>query len=166
MNTLPTLEEVAGSFPSKKAIRTHSESREVAADQVAKGGAIGLFGAALFLSSGLVGAAGSLASYVGVTIGGLALVGIGALKMGRAGSHLLRYGKVGPARALLTAAGLGGSITAFAATHLLLVLEVGSEAIVRALHNGSLAGVLVFSGALSLMALVTLIRWAYEPRLV
>lgn len=162
MNTLLSSEDFAGSTRLRSGSKTLCESRDTATTRVLTGGAAALCGTASFLAGGFLGAGASLVSYISITVGGLALAGVGAVTIGRAASHLLRYGKAGSAKTLLAVAGLGGSLSVFAATHLLLVLEVGADAIVRALNTGALGGTLVFGGALLLIVLGTITRWVFD----
>ncbi|MGI9626439.1 MAG: hypothetical protein ACR2QM_06355 [Longimicrobiales bacterium] len=162
MNTLPVPEDLAASVPRSSGSRSLRASRAAATNQVLVGGAATVCGTAVFLGGGFLGAAGSLASYLGFTVGGLALAGVGVLTIGRAASHLLRYGKAGSANSLLTAAGLGGSVSVFAVTHGMLGLKIGSDAILRTLNTGALGGALVFGAALLLMVLATMVRWILD----
>ncbi len=134
-------------------------SRSMAVQHIANGTAIAAGGLAAFLGGSLLPL--STATYLVLVVGGVAIAGCGVLTAGRGASHLLRFGEPGSSNLLLTATGLGASITSFAATHALLVL--GVEPVVRALHNLSMLGVVGFGTLLLILMVKALVGLATEP---
>lgn len=137
-----------------------SQSRAAAVQHVANGTSVAVLGALVFGIGTL--APLSLASYLGLVVGGVALIGAGAFTAGRARGHLRRFGRPGSSRWLAALGGFGVSSFAMAATHGLLV--VGFEPVVRALHNLSLAGVAGFGLVLMVLTVRALWRWMVGGR--
>ena len=116
---VPILAEMAiSSRPALPAL----ESRAIATSRVLKGGALALGGVALFATGAFVGVGAGALGYLGLTVGGAAVFGVGALMAGRAATHLVRFGDPRSSKVLMATAGLGASVVAFVVTHLFQIL--------------------------------------------
>ena len=132
------------------------DSRDRAVERIVKGGGLAAVGAATFA----VGAALPTTPlfYIGFVVGGIALAGCGLLEIGRAASHLRRFGGRGASHGLVASAGLGVSMATFALTHVMLIVS-DIETGVRALNDLAALGSVTFAALLALLTLRALIGW-------
>ena len=133
-----------------------SKSRNLAVSRVFQGGV--LVAGALSLG-GLVGVGLFGAAAFGVATGATLLGGFGLIQLGRAATHLRRYGSTHALVGFDAAAGLGLSVTGFAALYWLYI---------SGLVPGWITGTVFLLGVefgvlLLLLVLRTLLRWATHP---
>ena len=128
-------------------------SRLRAAQRIAGGGVLALLGTAAFAVG--VALPTTALAYIGGVVGGIALAGVGLLRVGHAATHLMRYGVAGSARTLVAAGGLGASLVTFAATHVMLIANVEA---VRPLYALSTLGVAVFGTTLAVLGVRAIVR--------
>jgi len=127
-------------------------SRAVATDRVFKGGSLavigfagGLFVDLLNLDPGL-----PLWASLGAT---LTVFGAGAIWAGSGASHLIRHGRRGASIWLISLAGLGGSVI------LNLVSRILMGTWMEGLNLFAMASCGLFTAALILLGLITIVRW-------
>ena len=146
---------------SSRAAPLALESREIATDRIIKGGALALGGVVVLAGGAFVGLSAGVFGYLAFIVCGTALFGSGALVAGRAASHLIRFGDARSSRVLMATAGMGVSVTALAATHLLQVL--GWTPVVAGLSAAAMLGTFSFAALLLVYMLSALMKWVLSP---
>lgn len=131
-------------------------SRSAAVERVFGGVATAVVGYAVSLGAGPLGVTFGVPPLL--TVGAsAALLGVGLFWAGRGAEHLLRYGNRSSAVALVSAAGLGGSILATVGTRALL--EFTAHPVLSGLNQIAMAVSGLFTAALLIQIVVILVRW-------
>jgi len=131
-------------------------SRAVAADRVFKGGSLAVVGFAGALLIDLLNLSPEFPLWIslGAT---LTAFGAGAIWAGSGASHLIRHGRKGSSLWLISLAGLGGSVILNVVSGILL--GTWNHPILRGLNLFAMASCGLFTAALIVNGLITIVRW-------
>ncbi len=149
------VETVDGLAPTVTPANELELSRAVAVDRVFKGGVLSVLGVVLCvlgLSEFMPGFETWITTIAGVLIGGY-----GGLKVGRATSHLAKYGGKGSSWLFRATAGLGASLVTLGVTW--IFWPFGYEGWVEVIGNLAAISAVGFAGLLVLLIARTLFGW-------
>ena len=153
-STQPNATEVANR--PAPAVEDVVASRAVATDRIFKGGSLAVLGFGGALLADFLNPGPGLALWISLSAA-LTAFGAGSIWAGSGASHLVRHGRKGSSLWLISLAGLGGSV----------ILNVVSGILVRAwslpilggLNLLSMASCGLFTAALIVLGLITIVRW-------
>lgn len=131
-------------------------SRAVATDRVFRGGVLSVlgFGGALVVDA--LDLTPGLPLWISTSTALIAF-GAGAIWAGSGASHLIRHGRKGSSLWLLSLVGLGGSVTLNVVSRILM--GVWDSSLVWTVNRIAMASCGLFTGALIVIGLITLVRW-------
>jgi len=136
-------------------------SRAVAADRIFKGGSLAVLGFAGALLIDLLGLSPGLPMWAGLGAT-LTAFGAGAIWAGSGASHLIRHGRKGSPIWLVSLAGLGSSVILNVVT--MILKGVWSHPILEGLNLIAMASCGLFTAALIVVGLITIVRWILASR--
>jgi hypothetical protein len=136
-------------------------SRAKATDRVFRGGTLAVIGfaGALLVDLANLGPGLPLWGSLAVT---LTAFGAGAVWAGSGCSHLIRHGRTGSSLWLISLAGLGGSVILNVVSRILM--GVWGPPIPDGLNLFAMASGGLFTGALIILGLITIVRWILASR--
>ena len=139
-----------------QAVEDIVSSRAVATDRVFRGGVLSVlgFGAALLID--FLNVSPGLPLWIGIGTA-LTAFGAGAIWAGSGASHLIRHGRKGSSLWLISLAGLGGSVVLNVVTGILM--GAWNAPILWGLNLVAMASCGLFTAALIVIGLITLVRW-------
>ena len=131
-------------------------SRAVATDRVFKGGSLAVlgFGGALLID--FLNLSPGLPLWISISAA-LTSFGAGAIRAGSGASHMTRHGRKGSSLWLISLAGLGGSVILNVVSGILM--GTWNHLILAGLNLLAMASCGLFTAALIVIGLITIVRW-------